>query len=1078
MKKSILLFLIVISLNCFAQLSELKAPSANTNCSAFDISPNGKYVITADGYTVRLLDVKTGKELREFNFKSYSVCFSPDGKSFAVSEENEIKIVDIITGNVLKSKSDIKGRSYLCFSPDGKNLTFFSGSFLQLWDMATEKLRNIETGKQFHGYGREGGYFFDKLKFSKNGKLIISSDWGTEDGDKAILNINIWDVNSGVKIRSFAADNYNIADFDISDDETQIASVHGNDTIKIWDLNSGRLRKIITPNKNANTSRDEDAFQSVCFTPDVKNIVTGNETNYRKASIKLWNAESGTIISEFGNGNNINSIKFINNSSDFVAASMSIGVKVYDFSTNKIVQNFARNAFLIEEWTNTQAGDQFLINMNSETNFKLLDNTFKSIMIFDNSRRKTYGLMHFSSNTDTIITCTYSDVYFWNSTTGKSIKEYKNILNGNSLLQKVISNDSRYLMEYSERGDWSYNYFDLNSGTVLGKKVSRTGWDPDIHAMCFSPDNKYFAAGMRTEYDLNTGRKLGDEEKMRLVGIWETSTGKQIVTFPTQHQSGFIQDICFSVDGRYLFTNTNTDEIIYQWDLTGNLIKSFKGRISSLSKNGQYLLAWLPGKKILYDIETGNTKQIFEGKGSDAYLSEDCNLLHLNFGKCLQTYSVSTGKLLYSHYFIGNSDWVTITPDGFFDGTPNGLKELYYVNGLEIIPLESTFEQFYTPNLAQRLIAGEKLQNSIVLSQLKPAPVIKIASPENNSVQTNNNLSISVEVKDNGGGIDEIQLFHNGKLVETTQRGFKSISTKNIQNYSITLVDGVNTFKATAFNLQRTEAIPDIIQINYSGQKATSNLYLFVIGINNYKNPKNKLNYAVTDAATLKETIESGSKEIFGSINTIYLQDSKATKPEIINAFNSIKESVKPEDVFIFYYAGHGVMSEEAKSKFYLVPFDVIQLFGDNESLKTLAISSEELQELSKEIKAQKQLYILDACQSGGMVELLASRGSAEQKAIAQLARSTGTYWLTASNSEQFASEFATLGHGLFTYTLLQGLNGQADGGAKDKKITVEELNSYIKNILPELSTKYKGEAQYPNSYGYGNDFPIVIVKQ
>jgi len=1075
MKNLILLFLIVISLNCFAQLSELKAPSASTNCSAFDISPNGKYIIAADGYTVRLLDVNTGKELHEFEFKSYSVCFSPDGKSIAVSEENEIKIVDIITGNVLKSKSDTKERSNMCFSPDGKSLAFFSGNFLQLWDMSTGKLRNIETGKLFHGYGREGGYYFDKLKFSKNGKLIISSDWGTEDGDKAMLNINIWDVNSGVKIRSFVADNYSIADFDISNDATQIASVHGNDTIKIWDLNSGRTRKIITPVKNANTSRHEDAFQSVCFTPDGKNIVTGNETNYLKASIKLWNAESGTIVSEFGNGNNINSIKFINNSSDFVAASMSIGVKIYDFSTKNIIQNFARNAFLIEEWANTQAGDQFLYIPAYEKNLKLLDNTFKSIMTFENSYRKSYSLMHFPAKSNIIITCGGDDIYFWDFRSGKSIKEYKNLLRGNWFKQ-VISNDGKYLIEYGIHGSQEYKYFDLDLGIIKGKNGLYTGWEPDIYSMCFSPDSKYFAAGMVKKRDELTGREFEEHEQERIVGIWETSTGKQIIKFPTKHPSGFIQDICFSVDGRYLFTNTNTDEIIYQWDLTGNLIKSFKGRISSVSKNGQYLLAWSPGQTFLYDIETGIVKQKFAVQGN-AYISEDCNLVFINNSSCLQTYAVSTGKLLYSHYFIGNSDWVTITPDGFFDGTPNGLKELYYVNGLEIVPLESTFEQFYTPNLAQRLIAGEKLQTSIVLSQLKPAPVIRIVSPENNSLQTNNNLSISVEVKDNGGGIDEIQFFHNGKLVETTQRGFKSISTNNIQNYSITLVDGVNTFKATAFNLQRTEAIPDIILIKYAGQKATSNLYLFVIGINNYKNPKNKLNYAVADAGSFKETIERDSKEIFGTINTTYLQDSKATKQDIVNAFNRITETVKPEDVFIFYYAGHGVMSEEAKSKFYLVPFDVIQLFGDNESLKTLAISSEELQELSKEIKAQKQLYILDACQSGGMVELLASRGSAEQKAIAQLARSTGTYWLTASNSEQFASEFVTLGHGLFTYTLLQGLNGQADGGAKDKKITVEELSSYIKNILPELSAKYKGEAQYPNSYGYGNDFPIVIVK-
>ena len=122
-------------------------------------------------------------------------------------------------------------------------------------------------------------------------------------------------------------------------------------------------------------------------------------------------------------------------------------------------------------------------------------------------------------------------------------------------------------------------------------------------------------------------------------------------------------------------------------------------------------------------------------------------------------------------------------------------------------------------------------------------------------------------------------------------------------------------------------------------------------------------------------------------------------------------------------------------------------------------------------------MFVFDACQSGGMTDFLASRGAAEEKAIAQLARSTGTYWLTASGSEQFAAEFAELGHGLFTYCVLLGLQGQADGSSKDKKITVKELSSFLDDKVPELSEKHKGTAQYPSLYGNGMDFPIIIVK-
>jgi uncharacterized caspase-like protein len=227
----------------------------------------------------------------------------------------------------------------------------------------------------------------------------------------------------------------------------------------------------------------------------------------------------------------------------------------------------------------------------------------------------------------------------------------------------------------------------------------------------------------------------------------------------------------------------------------------------------------------------------------------------------------------------------------------------------------------------------------------------------------------------------------------------------------------------------------------------------------------------------LKSRLSWAAIQFLRKREVVYLPDNQATKERIGAAFNSLKTKAKPNDVFIFYYAGHGVMSEEQKSEFYIVPHDVTQLYGDNDLLKTKGISAAELQEFSKNLQAQKQLFIFDACQSGGMVQHLAMRGAAEEKAIAQLARSTGTFWLAASNSEQFATEFAQLGHGLFTYTILQALKGDADGSSKDKKITVKEISAYLNDKVPELSEKYKGSAQYPNSYGYGQDFPVVIVK-
>ena len=119
----------------------------------------------------------------------------------------------------------------------------------------------------------------------------------------------------------------------------------------------------------------------------------------------------------------------------------------------------------------------------------------------------------------------------------------------------------------------------------------------------------------------------------------------------------------------------------------------------------------------------------------------------------------------------------------------------------------------------------------------------------------------------------------------------------------------------------------------------------------------------------------------------------------------------------------------------------------------------------------------MDACQSGGSVELLAARGAAEEKAIAQLSRSAGIHVMASAGSEQFATEFAELGHGLFTYLLIKALEGDADGAPKDGKVTIYELKSYLDDQVPEMTRKLKGKPQYPYTFSRGQDFPVVIDK-
>ncbi|MFN6946978.1 MAG: caspase domain-containing protein, partial [Cytophagaceae bacterium] len=170
--------------------------------------------------------------------------------------------------------------------------------------------------------------------------------------------------------------------------------------------------------------------------------------------------------------------------------------------------------------------------------------------------------------------------------------------------------------------------------------------------------------------------------------------------------------------------------------------------------------------------------------------------------------------------------------------------------------------------------------------------------------------------------------------------------------------------------------------------------------------------------------------------------------------------------------AGHGSMHDD---NFYFIPSDCSRLH-DGQKLAKEAIHADVLQEKLKGIQALKQIIIMDACYSGGSAEVLATRGSVEEKAIAQLSRSAGIHILASAGGEQAAKEVAELNHGLFTYLILQGLKGEADGSPKDGKVTVYELKSYLDDRTPELNLKYGGKPQYPYTFSRGHDFPVLII--
>lgn len=620
----------------------------------------------------------------------------------------------------------------------------------------------------------------------------------------------------------------------------------------------------------------------------------------------------------------------------------------------------------------------------------------------------------------------------------------------------IIANKKRWVAYQVKRNQ--VQYLEIIDYTTNQKLFSFTGHDfYNVHSAKFSENDNYLITrtnnGDILIYDLVTGKKQ----------IVESDYLKKIKPKFYGFFKGFTPDEKFAVleDNDLYFLNLQTGEV----DHNLTLKTSYWGQFSSV--------AFTPNGKFLFS------------RGADGSIN------------VLERKSKKVVAMIYPDIIRGK--WAVIDSDGRFDGSESSLSSMYHVTDGMFVPLSAMFEKFYTPRLLARILAGEQFDPLPDANKLQRVPIVSIEYKEGirNLVVDDDNIKqrvttkngqavITVHAKYTEGSVSEIRLYRNGKLVDNTRNLVVDNDTKTqkvSKTFTIGLMDGVNMFKAVAFNAQRTESKPAEFLVDYRPEKSPAvtkiktkpEIHLLVVGINSYKNPKYNLNYALTDADAFAKAFAASSTQLFAKVNLHFIKDEQATKAGITDAFAKIRLAAKADDLFLFYYAGHGVLNES--KEFFLVPHDVTQMYGNENGLEQNGFSATLLQQYSKEIKAQKQLFILDACQSGGALDKITGvRGAIEEKAIAQLARSTGTHWLTASGSEQFASEFAKLGHGAFTWSLLEGLKGAADNG--DKILTIKELDAYLQHKVPDVTEKHKGVPQFPASFSYGNDFPLYIIKQ
>ncbi len=1092
MRKGLFIIFLVLIYPLFAysqEKPEIFVQLGHTeNVTSVAFTSDGAYLVSgSEDRTVKIWESATGKEIRTLHHEGIvtAIALSPDNKKvLAGDEKGNITIWETATGKLL-GKLVIKGlgKIYsLSFSPNGRHAVATDFFRLAYLDVAAKKEVFI-LDKVQDRFSKGFAPYFNVAVFARDSRYLILGESIADLYDRSKgINIVIYDIQRKKSVKNFklSEDNMKIYSLAVSPDEKNYlvsSSVAQSEDIfqktgKVFvvDAQSGVIIKefsfpetffkvayspagnyaaianygeiIIYETTNWNVIRKIQKSLPIVFSPDGQSLICSNDSTW--AYYGQWVRKTGLDLIDIKTSNKI--IRYAADVDQITEASFAAGEKEI-WSESWILMHWDRQNGTLKKPLILKDAANRMITASAASNdgkYLIVSNDYGTYIYhtYDGQMRQMWKESintirdvepDFTSDSKILLFSTYDKkVILWDIENNRQIRQLADWGSKEKLFIRhtKISPDGRYAViefdEYKQEGDKKIILvFDVTTGSeIIRNKIKNS-----VFSLTISPDSRYILTG-ETKY--NTPNPEED------IAVLYSITDGQILRRFIGHKD-VISVLAFSHNGEFILTGSWDQQIILWETKTGKKIKTFSGHTGKITT-----LEFSSDNKNFVSASTDGTTRLWD---------------------------IDTGKEIAQFISFTDGEWIVITPEGYFNASPNGAKHLNVRVGNNVYSIDNFYEKFFNPVYVASVLQGKKVEAvADIRKGILTPPDVKIISPEPNREFSTDTITITVSARDTGGGIDEIRLYHNGKAVGEDQRAVKIVSKGNevIKNYTVTLVDGLNNFRAVGFSKDRTESNPYELIVKLTAPAKEVSLYVLAVGINKYKNPALNLNYAEPDAKGITSFFRQKGKGLFKKVEIIEIYNEQATKENIISKLTWL-QATHPQDAVLIYLAGHG---ESINDKWYFIPHELTYPEREDD-VKTKGISSDELSGYIKNIKAQKILVLIDACKSGAV--LVAFRGFEDRKALSQLSRSTGVHVIAASTKDQFAAEVKDLGHGVFTYTLLEGLKGKASGGTET--VTVRKLMGYVEEQLPEITKRYKQEAQYPVVDSKGMDFPLVLIK-
>jgi uncharacterized caspase-like protein/Tol biopolymer transport system component len=986
-------------------------------------SPDGAWLASAGGdQTIRLWEPATGRELKVLRGHMGPVRalrFSPDSRILASgSADTTIRLWDLASGKESRSLNARFGTIHsLAFSPDARLLASGgSDGSIRLWDLA--------AGKEIKAMRRHFGIIFS-VAFSPDGQTLATGGSDTH--------VHLWDVATGLIRQTLSAHSGAIQGVAFSPDGSLVASGSSDGTVRLWDVATGQERSLF--------SGHTGEVQTVAFNADGRTLASAGTDS----TVRIWDVATGQERASLtGHKGPVWSLAFSPDGTVIASGGRDRIVRVQPPASPVLSASLAEK---IKRHGNEigQAPSPPPLPA-AELSIQPLEAKAGATVTLQLKVRNTGKgpLYRFQAKTKSADQALDGHVFYVGKVEGgKSAEDTVTV----TIPQDRTDGQLPLRIEFEE-----YNGFvpDPIKAVIALKGIPRPRFAFTYQIVDDGSGN-------------SVGNGDGRIQKGEAVDL--LLTVKNVGSVPAQHTtaelttslaSGFrIRDgeVQFGVvkqdETKTARINLHVSKAVTQKELPLKLFIRERGQNVMLEEGISLALDHRPPPDItvtnkLVSVAQASVK-IHSGAGTDTSV----------IASAAKDQSLAVTGELGEWYRVQLSPAEAPKPGD----TPKP-GDIGWVAKRQVMELDVQAK-------AEMPIRAIESAPVVKLFQKAP-PVIAVASPADGQ-QTNTDRLHLIGAAASDKGIARVEIWVNG-LLAGQREGSRGIAVKpseesvpsNLEfGERIILKEGRNEIVVTAVDRDNQSSTRKLTVTRVTDK---GKIWAVVIGISQYKSVR-ALQYADKDASAFHDyllTYVGIPKE-----QMTLLTNEQATLSALKRTLGTdLKRKAGEKDTVIIYYAGHGAPESEASAtdddglEKYIVPYD-----ADPNDLYTTGLPMREVETIFQRLSPERVIFITDSCYSGataGRTFQTASRRAVVSEAfLSRLSKGKGRVVLTASRASEVSEERDNLGHGVFTYYLLEGLKGKADQDG-DGIVTVDEVYAYVSKAVPEAT----GQNQHPVKKG------------